>query len=46
MIEKMNFDSMIAELDYQPVEDIFLEEDVIEFDDLSLDYSMEIEYDA
>ena len=35
---------MIAELSYQPVEDIFLEEDIVEFDDYALDYSYEVEY--
>lgn len=40
----MEFESVIAELDYQPVEDIFLEEDVIEFDDSSIDYEYEVEY--
>jgi hypothetical protein len=40
----MEFDSMIAELSYQPVEDIFLEEDIVEFDDYALDYSYEVEY--
>lgn len=42
----MDPNSMIAELDYQEAGDIFLEDDVIEFDDLSLDYSLDVEYDA
>jgi hypothetical protein len=41
----MEFESVIAELDYQPVEDIFLEEDVVEFDDYAIDYTYEVEYD-
>jgi hypothetical protein len=40
----MDFDSLINELDYQATEDIFLEEDVVEFDDYPVDYSYELEY--
>jgi len=40
----MEFDSVINELDYQSTEDIFLEEDIIEFDDYAIDYSYELEY--
>ena len=40
----MDFDSLINELDYQATEDIFLEEDVVEFDDYTIDYSYELEY--
>ena len=40
----MEFDSLINDLDYQATEDIFLEEDIIEFDDYAIDYSYELEY--
>ena len=40
----MDFDSLINELDYQATEDIFLEEDVLEFDDYALDFSYQVEY--
>lgn len=40
----MEFDSLINELDYQATEDIFLEEDVIEFDDYAIDFSYQVEY--
>ena len=40
----MDFDSLINELDYQSTEDIFLEEDIAEFDDYAVDYSYELEY--
>lgn len=40
----MDYDSMIADLDYQSTEDIFLEEDIIEFDDYALDFSYQVEY--
>ena len=33
----------IQALDYQPTEDIFLEEDIIEFDDYPIDYSYDAE---
>lgn len=34
----MNFESEIKELDYQATEDIFLEEDLNEYDDSSTEY--------
>jgi hypothetical protein len=40
----MEFDSLIADLDYQSTEDIFLEEDIIEFDDYALDFNYQVEY--
>ena len=38
----MEFDSLIADLDYQSTEDIFLEEDIIEFDDYALDFNYQV----
>ncbi len=34
----MNFESEIRDLDYQATEDIFLEDDIIEYDDSSAEY--------
>lgn len=34
----MNFESEIKELDYQATEDIFSEEDPVEYDDSSAEY--------
>jgi hypothetical protein len=34
----MNFESEIRDLDYQATEDIFLEEDIIEYDDSATEY--------